>query len=135
MPSTSCGSRASSRWTSSTGPSTEGSAMSDTGTLPQAPLEANSPYELRVNLGKDVPETTVRAALATGDMGFLHSFTTGSTLDGPGVRVVAWTTGCMMRCLYCHNPDTWTMSNGIPVTIAQATEQLGKYSRGLQVMS
>ena len=49
-------------------------------------------------------------------MGFLHSFTTGSAVDGPGVRVVAWTTGCMWRCLYCHNPDTWTMSNGIPVT-------------------
>ena len=53
-------------------------------------------------------------------MGFLHSFTTGSAVDGPGVRVVAWTTGCMWRCLYCHNPDTWTMSNGMPVTVAQA---------------
>ena len=57
-------------------------------------LEAKSPYELRVNLGHDVPETTVRNALATGDMGFLHSFTTGSAVDGPGVRVVAWTSGC-----------------------------------------
>jgi pyruvate formate lyase activating enzyme len=104
-------------------------------TVPKTPLQAKSPYELRVNLGKDVPETDVRTALATGDMGFLHSFTTGSTLDGPGVRVVAWTTGCMMRCLYCHNPDTWTMSNGIPVTIAQATEQLRKYRHGLKVMS
>jgi pyruvate formate lyase activating enzyme len=109
--------------------------MPDGQTVPQTPLQAKSPYELRVNLGKDVPETDVRTALATGDMGFLHSFTTGSTLDGPGVRVVAWTTGCMMRCLYCHNPDTWTMSNGIPVTIAQATEQLGKYRHGLKVMS
>ena len=51
---------------------------------------------------------TCATALATGDMGFLHSFTTGSAVDGPGVRVVAWTTGCMWRCLYCHNPDTWT---------------------------
>ncbi len=67
-------------------------------------------------------------------MGFLHSFTTGSTVDGPGVRVVAWTTGCMFRCLYCHNPDTWTMSNGIPVTVAKATEELRKYRRGLKVM-
>jgi pyruvate formate lyase activating enzyme len=98
-------------------------------------LEAKSPYELRVNLGKDVPETDVRTALSTGDMGFLHSFTTGATVDGPGVRVVAWTTGCQFRCLYCHNPDTWTMSNGIPVSIAQATQELRKYKRGLQVMS
>ena len=68
-------------------------------------------------------------------MGFLHSFTTGSAVDGPGVRVVAWTSGCMWRCLYCHNPDTWTMSNGIPVTIARASEELSKYRRGLKVMS
>jgi pyruvate formate lyase activating enzyme len=99
------------------------------------PLAATSPYELRVDLGRHVPESDVRTALATGDMGFLHSFTTGSTVDGPGVRVVAWTAGCMWRCLYCHNPDTWTMSNGIPVTVATATETLRKYRQGLAVMS
>lgn len=101
----------------------------------QPTLEAESPYELRVNLGRGVPESDVRSALASGDMGFLHSFTTGSTVDGPGVRVVAWTAGCMWRCVYCHNPDTWTMSNGIPVTIAKATEELRKYRHGLKVMS
>jgi pyruvate formate lyase activating enzyme len=68
-------------------------------------------------------------------MGFLHSFTTGSTVDGPGVRVIAWTTGCMWRCLYCHNPDTWTMSNGIPVTVDRAVAELRKYRQGLKVMS
>jgi len=101
----------------------------------QPPLEAASPFELRVNLGKEVPEADVRSALASGDMGFLHSFTTGSTVDGPGVRVVAWTAGCMWRCRYCHNPDTWTMSNGIPVTITKAIEELRKYRHGLKVMS
>jgi pyruvate formate lyase activating enzyme len=101
----------------------------------QVPLAAKSPFELRVNLGKGVPEADVRSALATGDMGFLHSFTTGSAVDGPGMRVVAWTAGCMWRCLYCHNPDTWTMTNGIPVTIARATEELRKYRQGLKVMS
>jgi pyruvate formate lyase activating enzyme len=104
-------------------------------TLPQPSLEAKSPFELRVNLGKNVADAAVRTALATGDMGFLHSFTTGSTVDGPGVRVVAWTSGCMWRCLYCHNPDTWTMSNGVPVTIGRATEELRKYRHGLKVMS
>ena len=97
-------------------------------------LAATSPYELRVNLGAHVPEADVRTALATGDMGFLHSFTTGSTVDGPGVRVVAWTAGCMWRCLYCHNPDTWTMTNGIPVTVARAVAELGKYRQGLKTM-
>jgi pyruvate formate lyase activating enzyme len=109
--------------------------MAEGQTAQQLPLAANSPYELRVNLGTGVPESDVRNALATGDMGFLHSFTTGSTVDGPGVRVVAWTSGCMWRCLYCHNPDTWTMSNGIPVTVANAAAELRKYRRGLAVMS
>jgi pyruvate formate lyase activating enzyme len=103
--------------------------------IQEQPLEAKSPFELRVNLGKGVPEADVRSALATGDMGFLHSFTTGATVDGPGVRVVAWTAGCMWRCLYCHNPDTWAMSNGLPVTVARASEELSKYRQGLKVMS
>jgi pyruvate formate lyase activating enzyme len=98
-------------------------------------LEAASPFELRVDLGRGVPETDVRTALASGDMGFLHSFTTGSTLDGPGVRVVAWTTGCQFRCQYCHNPDTWKMSNGIPVTLTRAIDQLRTYRHGLKIMA
>jgi len=97
-------------------------------------LEAKSPYELRVSLGDGIPEQTVREALASGDMGFLHSFTTGSAVDGPGVRVVAWTSGCMWRCRYCHNPDTWTLRNGFPVSISRATEELRKYSHGLSIM-
>ena len=109
--------------------------MADAHRLEQVPLQAQSPFELRVNLGTEVPEVDVRTALATGDMGFLHSFTTGSTVDGPGVRVVAWTSGCMWRCLYCHNPDTWTMSNGIPVATPKAIAELRKYRRGLQIMS
>ena len=101
----------------------------------RTPLEARSPFDLRVDLGKDVPETDVRTALAEGDMGFMHSFTTGSAVDGPGVRVVGWTTGCMWRCQYCHNPDTWTMRNGIPVSVGQAIDELRKYRHGLKVMS
>ncbi len=97
-------------------------------------IAAKSPFELRVGLGEGVPEPDVRSALESGDLGFVHSFTTGSTVDGPGVRVVAWTAGCMWRCLYCHNPDTWRMSNGIPVTSERATEELRKYRHGLAAM-
>ncbi|HVJ71595.1 MAG TPA: pyruvate formate-lyase-activating protein [Sphingomicrobium sp.] len=97
-------------------------------------LEAKSPYEMRVHLGDDVPEVDVRSALKTGDMGFLHSYTTGSAVDGPGIRVVAWTTACMFRCQYCHNPDTWTLSNGIPVTLERAIDGVRKYAHGLKLM-
>jgi len=98
-------------------------------------IESKSPFELRVNLARDLPETTVKEALASGDMGFLHSFTTGSYLDGPGARVVAWTTGCGWRCQYCHNPDTWTLRNGFPISVGRATEELRKYRLGLKKMS
>src|SRR5436190_24273518 len=97
-------------------------------------LEAKSPFEMRVHLGEGVPETDVRSALKTSDMGFLHSFTTGSAVDGPGIRLVAWTTACMFRCQYCHNPDTWTLSNGIPVTLEHAVEAVRKYAHGLKRM-
>lgn len=109
--------------------------MTDAQAPAAPPLEAKSPYELRVDLGADLPEQTLREALDSGDVGFLHSFTTGSAVDGPGVRVVAWTTGCMWRCLYCHNPDTWKLRNGIPVSVAQAAEKLRDYRHGLRVMS
>jgi len=98
-------------------------------------LEASSPFELRVNLSSDASESAVKKALTSGDMGFLHSFTTGSTVDGPGVRLVAWTAGCQWRCLYCHNPDTWKMMNGMPVTLDRAIEEVRKYRHGLKVMS
>jgi pyruvate formate lyase activating enzyme len=97
-------------------------------------LEAKDPFQLRVDQASGVSESAVTTALRTGDMGFLHSFTTGSTVDGPGVRVVAWTAGCQFRCLYCHNPDTWNMMNGIPITLERAIAALKRYRHGLKLM-
>ena len=73
--------------------------MSEEKVSEQTSLEANSPFELRVNLSSGVSENAVKAALNTGDLGFIHSFTTGSTVDGPGVRLVAWTAGCHVALL------------------------------------
>ena len=101
---------------------------------PEVPLLAASPYDLRVSLGENVSEPDARAALKSGELGFVHSFTTGSAVDGPGVRVVAWLAGCQFKCAYCHNPDTWKMSNGIPVPLSRAVEQVKKYRHDLQIM-
>ena len=97
-------------------------------------LEADSPFTLRIDHSKDITESDIRTTLKSGDRGFLHSFTTGSAVDGPGIRVVAWTSGCQFKCLYCHNPDTWKLRNGIPVTLEGATAELEKYRTGLKIM-
>jgi len=93
-----------------------------------------SPYDLRVSLGEHVGESPTKAALESGDLGFVHSFTTGSAVDGPGMRVVVWLTGCQFRCVFCHNPDTWKLHNGIPVPLARAVEEVRKYRHGLRTM-
>jgi pyruvate formate lyase activating enzyme len=100
---------------------------------PEVPL-AESPYELRVAPEAPPDEPGMRAALESGGTGFLHSFTTGSTVDGPGVRLVAWLAGCQFRCVYCHNPDTWKMHGGTPVTLSRAVDVIKKYRHGLSVM-
>lgn len=93
-----------------------------------------SPYDLRVSLGEHVGESQTAAALKSGDIGFIHSYTTGSAVDGPGVRVVVWLTGCHFRCVFCHNPDTWKLNNGIPIPLARAVEEVRKYRHGLSTM-
>ena len=111
------------------------SAVSTDVPAPPESLEAKSPFELRVNQSGGAPESFVKTSIDTGDVGFLHSYTTGSGVDGPGMRVVVWTAGCNWRCRYCHNPDTWTVTNGMAVPLERAVEELRKYQRGLKVMS
>lgn len=49
-------------------------------------------------------------------IGYFHSFQSMGAADGPGVRCVVFLQGCPLRCCYCHNPDTWEVGKGTPVT-------------------
>ncbi|MDP3387411.1 MAG: pyruvate formate-lyase-activating protein [Eubacteriales bacterium] len=42
----------------------------------------------------------------------IHSIETMGALDGPGLRIIFFLQGCPLRCLYCHNPDTWQLDKG-----------------------
>ncbi len=66
-------------------------------------------------------------------VGYVHSYEVGTTVDGPGLRFVAFLTGCLLRCQYCHNPDTWHKRNGHPVTVSRAMKEIGKYAKVLNV--
>lgn len=55
-------------------------------------------------------------------MGYIHSIQTFGTVDGPGVRFVVFFQGCPMRCQYCHNPDTWNMTEGKEKSVDEILE-------------
>lgn len=65
--------------------------------------------------------------------GRIHSIETFGTVDGPGVRYVVFVQGCPMRCLYCHNPDTWTTEGGTlrsPDSILEDYEKYRPFLKG-----
>ncbi|UXY13795.1 pyruvate formate-lyase-activating protein [Chitiniphilus purpureus] len=65
--------------------------------------------------------------------GFVHSVETGAAVDGPGVRFALFVSGCQFRCLYCHNPDTWKLHNGVLRTVDDVVAQIGKYAGFLRL--
>ena len=60
-------------------------------------------------------------------IGFVHSSETTSGVNGPGLRYTVFLSGCPLRCLYCHNPDTQTMRLGERTTARHVIEEAGRY--------
>ena len=59
-------------------------------------------------------------------IGHIHSMESMGLLDGPGVRAVVFLQGCSLRCLYCHNPDTWS-GGGTEITPEDLTSKLLRF--------
>ena len=56
--------------------------------------------------------------------GYIHSLQSLGTVDGPGVRAVIFSTGCPLRCKYCHNPDTWLLRDGKETEAEELAERI-----------
>lgn len=60
-------------------------------------------------------------------IGNIHSIETFGTVDGPGIRYVIFTQGCLLRCQFCHNADTWEIGTGKQMTVSEIMNDLLTY--------
>lgn len=67
------------------------------------------------------------AMVREGRLGSIHSWELVTAVDGPGSRMTLFMAGCPLRCLYCHNPDTFKMKDGEPVTLDGIMERVLRY--------
>jgi len=96
-------------------------------------LEPGSRHDLRVGLSPDAPDED-KVKDEVGAFGYCHSYETSSRYDGPGLRVVLFVSGCLLRCTYCHNPDTWHLKDGTYVSVDQVLRRLGDFAPSLQAL-
>ena len=67
------------------------------------------------------------AQMRAGELGSVHSWELVTAVDGPGTRMTVFLSGCPLRCLYCHNPDTMQMRSGDPVEASELLRRIRRY--------
>lgn len=96
-------------------------------------LESGSRHDLRVGVSPDAPDES-RYDDQEGAFGYAHSYESASRYDGPGLRVVLFVSGCLLRCSYCHNPDTWHLKDGTYVSAQQVLDRLSGFAGALKAL-
>jgi pyruvate formate lyase activating enzyme len=97
-------------------------------------VEAGSRYDLRFGISPDAPDESAVLDEAAGAYGYVHSYETSSRYDGPGLRIVLFVSGCLLRCSYCHNPDTWHLKDGTYVSAEQVIDRLRSFATALRAL-
>ena len=59
--------------------------------------------------------------------GYIHSYLSGGTVDGPGIRFVLFMQTCPLRCRFCHNPDTWYYNENNKIDVQRALKLVLQY--------
>lgn len=77
----------------------------------------------------DVERSERLRKMHEGDLGSVHSWELVTAVDGPGTRLTVFLNGCGLRCLYCHNPDTFLMRDGVPVETGEVLSRIKRYRR------
>jgi len=90
-------------------------------------LEPGSRHDLRVGSSPDAPDES-QLRDEEGAFGYCHSYETSSRYDGPGLRIVLFVSGCLLRCTYCHNPDTWHLKDGTYVSADHVLRRLSDFA-------
>jgi pyruvate formate lyase activating enzyme len=96
-------------------------------------IDVGSRHDLREARSPDAPDTAAYEG-RDATFGWVHSYETGSTVDGPGVRITLFMSGCLLRCQYCHNPDTWHLKDGTRVGLDLAVRRLADFAPMLRAM-
>jgi pyruvate formate lyase activating enzyme len=97
-------------------------------------LDAGSRHDLRVGISPNAPDEGLFKDETEGAFGYVHSYETSSRYDGPGVRVVLFVSGCLLRCTYCHNPDTWHLKDGTYISAQQVLDRLSGFASALRAL-